>query len=67
MKILVDRVKCQNHGQCAISAPGNFELDADGELRYQESFDEENITDIEDAMDSCPVQAITVNTDATDG
>lgn len=67
MKILVDRAKCQNHGQCAISAPTNFELDADGELEYHESFDDENVADVEDAMDSCPVQAITLNTDATDG
>ncbi|MEV5437905.1 ferredoxin [Streptomyces sp. NPDC052682] len=58
MKIFVDRVKCQNHGQCAISAPTNFELDANGELQYQEAFDEENISDIEDAVDSCPLQAI---------
>ncbi|MBY8867708.1 ferredoxin [Streptomyces sennicomposti] len=58
MKIVVDRVKCQNHGQCAISAPTNFELDADGKLQYQEAFDEENISDIEDAVDACPLQAI---------
>ncbi|MES9520534.1 ferredoxin [Streptomyces capoamus] len=60
MKIFVDRVKCQNHGQCAISAPTNFELDDNGELRYQEAFDEENTGDIEDAVDSCPLQAITL-------
>lgn len=58
MKIVVDRVKCQNHGQCAISAPANFELGADGELHYRESFDEGSIDDIEDAIDSCPVQAV---------
>ena len=67
MKILVDRVKCQNHGQCAISAPDNFELDDDGELRYRESFDDEHVDDVEDAVDSCPVQAIILNTDASDG
>lgn len=54
MKIVVDKAKCQNHGQCAISAPANFELDADGELEYRESFDEEDINDVEDAVDSCP-------------
>jgi ferredoxin len=67
MKVLVDRVKCQNHGQCAISAPSNFELDADGQLRYQESFEEENSDDIEDAIDSCPLQAIVLQGDAADG
>lgn len=64
MKIIVDRIKCQNHGLCAISAPANFELGRDGELQYQESFDEENIDDIEDAIDSCPLQAIQLNRDA---
>ncbi|MEU7033773.1 ferredoxin [Streptomyces sp. NPDC046237] len=64
MKISVDRMKCQNHGLCAISAPAHFELDPDGELQYQESFDEENIDEIEDAIDSCPLQAIFLNRDA---
>lgn len=58
MRIVVDKVRCQNHGQCAISAPTNFELGTDGELKYRESFDEANVDDIEDAIDSCPVQAI---------
>ncbi|MFJ6694979.1 ferredoxin [Streptomyces sp. NPDC091272] len=66
MKIVVDAGKCQNHGQCAISAPTNFELTAGGELQYQESFDEENIADIEDAIDACPLQAIFLNQDARD-
>lgn len=61
MKISVDRIKCQNHGLCAISAPSHFELDTAGELQYHESFDEEHIDDIEDAIDSCPLQAIVLN------
>lgn len=65
MKIVVDQVKCQNHGLCAISAPANFELGTNGELQYQESFDEADIDDIEDAIDSCPLQAIILNRDAT--
>ncbi|MEU0049083.1 ferredoxin [Streptomyces sp. NPDC006309] len=67
MKIVVDRIKCQNHGQCAISAPTNFELDTNGDLQYQETFDEENINDIEDAIDSCPLQAILLSSDAVNG
>lgn len=63
MKIVVDTAKCQNHGQCAISAPTNFELDAEGRLQFQESFDEENLYDIEDAVDACPLQAISLNRD----
>ncbi|MFF7928618.1 ferredoxin [Streptomyces mirabilis] len=64
MKITVDEVKCQNHGLCAISAPDHFELDADGKLAYQETFDEENLDAIEDAIDSCPLQAIVMDRDA---
>jgi ferredoxin len=64
VKIFVDQVKCQNHGLCAISAPNHFELDTDGELQYQESFSEENIDEIQDAVDSCPLQAIVLNRDA---
>lgn len=60
VKFVVDRVKCQNHGQCAISAPSHFELDADGVLQYHETFEEEHAEDIEDAIDSCPLQAIYV-------
>ncbi|MGW2426497.1 ferredoxin [Streptomyces sp. NPDC001709] len=64
MKITVDEVKCQNHGLCAISAPDHFELDADGKLTYQKTFDEENLDAIEDAIDSCPLQAIVMDRDA---
>lgn len=58
MRIIVDRVKCENHGLCAISAPAVFELDDDGKLQYQETADDAAIGDITDAIDSCPVQAI---------
>lgn len=67
MKIIVDRMRCQNHGQCAISAPSHFELDADGKLEYQEAFSDEHLSDIEDAVDSCPVQAIVLSSDPVDG
>lgn len=64
MKINVDETKCQNHGLCAISAPDHFELDADGKLTYQKAFDEESLDAIEDAVDSCPLQAIVMDRDA---
>jgi ferredoxin len=67
VKISVDMVKCQNHGQCAISAPTNFELGADGALQYQELFHEDQIDGIEDAIDSCPVQAIVLSPHAVNG
>lgn len=67
MKINVDRAKCQNHGQCAISAPDHFELDGSGELRYQDRFSDQDRSEVEDAADSCPVQAITLAADPGSG
>ncbi|WP_431813965.1 ferredoxin [Kocuria sp. cx-455] len=58
MKVWVDRNLCENHGQCAIAAPNNFEMDSEGVLQYEEEFPEAELEYIEDAMDVCPVQAI---------
>lgn len=60
MNISVDRSVCQNHGQCAIAAPDVFEIDDDGELRYESAPADDFADDVEDAADVCPVQAITV-------
>lgn len=67
MKIVVDMAVCQNHGQCAISAPDNFELDVQGKLNYNEAFDDDSLVEIEDAVDSCPVQAILLSPNVADG
>ncbi|WP_372493434.1 ferredoxin [Janibacter melonis] len=61
MRILVDMSKCQNHGQCTISAPDYFELNDQGELQHRTEFDQEDLGDIEDAADSCPMQAIVID------
>jgi ferredoxin len=58
MKVYVDRKLCDNHGQCAISAPDVFRINAEGILEYEESVDESLRNDVEDAIDVCPVQAI---------
>ena len=58
MKIYVDRKLCDNHGQCAIAAPGVFRISAEGILEYDESVDDGLRNDVEDAIDVCPVQAI---------
>ena len=60
MKVSVDRSVCQNHGQCAIAAPDVFDLDDDGELVYEPEPSDEFATDVEEAADVCPVQAITI-------
>ncbi|MFD3880350.1 MULTISPECIES: ferredoxin [Streptomyces] len=64
MQIIVDQSKCQNHGLCAISAPDHFELDADGNLQYEKSYEEDASEEVEDAVDSCPLQAIGLSRDA---
>lgn len=58
MKVYVDRKLCDNHGQCAISAPNVFRINAEGILEYEEMVDESLRNDVEDAIDVCPVQAI---------
>jgi ferredoxin len=58
MKVYVDRKLCDNHGQCAISAPDVFRINKDGILEYEEIVDESLRNDVEDAIDVCPVQAI---------
>lgn len=58
MNITVDRILCQNHGQCAIAAPDVFRINDDGVLEFEETADESQRFEIEEAADVCPVQAI---------
>lgn len=58
MKIFVDRKLCDNHGQCAISAPDVFRMNTEGILEYDEVVDDALRNDVEDAIDVCPAQAI---------
>ncbi len=60
MRICVDRVKCNRHGQCTIAAPGLFRFAADGALDYTEEITEAQQGDAMDAADACPEQAITI-------
>lgn len=62
MKVVVDMVKCQDHGQCAFEAPEVFQIDAEtGKLVVlQEEPDESLRAKVEAAMDVCPVQAILI-------
>jgi len=61
MRVVVDLVKCQNHGQCAFAAPEVFQLDAEGTLRFVPDPDESLRDAVEDAADVCPLQAIRVD------
>lgn len=63
MRVVVDRDRCRQHGQCVIAAPDVFRFDDDQQLVYLEAPDESLRADAEDAAMFCPEQAITV----TDG
>ena len=67
MKIAVDLVTCENHGQCTFVAPDVFSLNDDGELSFRsvatteyvsDTILEEHRLEVEDAIGMCPVQAI---------
>ena len=58
MKVHVDRSLCDNHGQCAIAAPDVFRMNDEGILEYDEDFAPDQLDEVEEAIDVCPVQAI---------
>lgn len=61
MKVVVDMDKCQDHGQCAFSAPEVFEINAEGKLVVLNESPDESLRDkVEEAADVCPVQAISI-------
>lgn len=60
MKVTVDLVRCQDHGQCAIAAPAVFWMDDDSKLVYEGDPDDALLGQVEEAADVCPVQAILI-------
>lgn len=52
--------KCEYHGQCTIAAPEVFDLVGEKELAYEPNPNESLRDDVEEAMDACPVQAISI-------
>ncbi len=58
LKIYVDMEKCQHYGQCVFEAPDIFKLNDDDKLEYVATADDSRRTDIESAIDVCPMQAI---------
>lgn len=59
MKVVVDPVLCQGHGQCVESAPEIFEVRDDG-LAYvlRDADTPELIAKTQEASSRCPVDAI---------
>jgi len=69
MRVVVDLIKCADHGQCVFSAPAVFSLDDNGKLAFRREATETYISgdldeslrdDVEEAADVCPMQAIEV-------
>lgn len=60
MKVIVDLELCQDHGQCVIAAPEVFRMDENSKLVYDADPDESMRQYVEDAVDVCPLQAITI-------
>ena len=60
MKVHVDMEKCQHYGQCVFEADVVFSLGDDGKLVYKIDVDDSRRSDVESAVDVCPMQAITV-------
>jgi ferredoxin len=61
VRVVVDRTRCADHGQCVFAAPEVFQLDDAGKLDYDGGELDEALRDrVEEAADVCPMQAITV-------
>jgi ferredoxin len=60
VKVHVDMEKCQHYGQCVFEADDVFSLGDDGKLVYKIDVDDSRRSDVESAVDVCPMQAITV-------
>ena len=60
MKVVVEREKCPDHGQCVLAAPEVFQLDENGKLVHESEFGEGPLGKVEEAADVCPTQAITI-------
>ena len=60
MKVHVDMNRCQSHGECVFPAPDVFELGDDDVLRWQEDVDESRPEAVEEAVNACPMMAISL-------
>jgi ferredoxin len=58
VRVHVDLARCEAHGICEQLAPEVFELDDDDRLHYDPEPGEELRAKVEQAVASCPVQAI---------
>ncbi|MEP6479376.1 MAG: ferredoxin [Rhodoglobus sp.] len=60
IKIQVDMDTCQHYGQCVFEAPKIFHLNEDDKLEYLAEADDDELGNVEAAVDVCPMQAIRI-------
>jgi ferredoxin len=60
MKVHVDMNLCQSHGECVYAAPDVFELGDDDVLRWQEDVADDRREALEEAVNVCPMLAISL-------
>lgn len=61
MKAIVDRNTCVGCGLCADLCPAVFSMDDEGvSVPISEDIPDDNTSDAEQAMEQCPVAAITI-------
>lgn len=61
MKIVFDRDKCKLHAQCRGAAPELFSFAPDGSLVILDETPPEELREaLQDAVDACPEQAISI-------
>lgn len=58
IKVEVDMSKCQHYGQCVFEAPNVFQLNSEDKLEYVAEVDDSERSNVEAAIDVCPMQAI---------
>lgn len=58
MKIKIDKDKCLRCGMCTGIAMDVFEFNDEGDIKVNEELVQENIDSVEEAINSCPVSAI---------
>ena len=62
MRVAVDRELCVGSGACEALAPDVFEVDDDGVLVVrQETPDEDEQSDVRDAVTACPTRALSLD------
>lgn len=65
MHVTLDETKCQAYGNCMITAPDVFDLGDDDAVVtiLQEQPAEARRPDVQEAVRSCPVEALTLSED----